>query len=64
MVEPPAVARRPESKTAITGTEADLPRQLLCFDGLIIGDACSRRYRDRTTVMLSSIWRSVFSPID
>jgi hypothetical protein len=38
--EPLAVALRLESKTGITGTEGDLPRQLLCFDGLIIGLAC------------------------
>jgi hypothetical protein len=31
--EPLAVALRPENKTAITGTEVDLPRQSLCFDG-------------------------------
>jgi hypothetical protein len=43
-----AVALRLESKTAITGTEPDQPRQLLCFDGLIIGLACLRRYPDRS----------------
>ena len=42
-------------KTAITGTERNLPRQSLCFDGSIIGAACLRRYPDRSTVMLSSI---------
>ena len=46
-----AVALRLESKTAITGTGPGLPRQSLCFDGSIIGAACLKRYRDRTTVM-------------
>jgi hypothetical protein len=56
-----AVALRLESKTAITGTERDLLRQSLCFDGSIIGAACLRSYPDRSTVMLSSISRSVFA---
>jgi hypothetical protein len=47
--EPLAVALRRANATAITGTEADLARQSLCFDGLIIGAACSRRRRDSTT---------------
>ena len=38
--EPPAVALQRANATAITGTEGDLPRQSLCFDGLIIGLAC------------------------
>jgi len=46
-----AVVLQPENETAITGTEPGLPRQSLCFDGSIIGAACLKRYRDRTTVM-------------
>jgi hypothetical protein len=37
MAGPLAVALQLGSKTAITGTDPDLPRQSLCVDGSIIG---------------------------